>query len=73
MVGRRRQGSRLMDQGRAPHRIQDGAGFRDDGAQRGYWVRCSCGWESDLCPSPILAEAGGEQHVELRRHDRNRT
>ena len=46
------------------HRIQAGARFADNGTSRGYWVRCSCGWESELCATGVFAEALGERHVE---------
>ena len=54
----------LVNQSAARHRIQGGTSFRVDGSRRGHWVRCSCGWESELCPTAVLAEAGGERHVE---------
>ena len=57
--------ARFVYQYDGAHKIRGGAGFRDDGIRRGYWVRCTCGWESGLCATPVLAEAGGEQHVEL--------
>jgi hypothetical protein len=54
-----------MHEAAGTHRIRGGTGFSDNGIRRGYWVRCSCGWESDLCATAVLAEAGGEQHVQL--------
>ncbi len=52
---------------RRPHGIRGGTLFRDDGTQRGHSVRCSCGWESELSRTLVLAEASGEQHVEFHR------
>ena len=39
--------------------------FRVDRAGRGYRVRCSCGWQSEVSDTPNLAVAAGEQHVTL--------
>lgn len=53
--------------GRAAHAMSGGPELRSDSARRGFSVRCSCGWESELCATPAFAEAAGEQHVELER------
>ncbi len=57
----------LLSEVRRPHGIRGGTLFRDDGTQRGHSVRCSCGWESELSRTLVLAEASGEQHVEFHR------
>ena len=47
------------------HRIEWGPEWIVTSEQRGYLVRCACGWESGLCRTMVLAEAAGEQHVTL--------
>lgn len=37
----------------------------------GYWVRCRCGWESGMCATAALADASGEQHLQIQ-HGRRR-
>jgi hypothetical protein len=36
-----------------------------DACGRGFSVRCRCGWVSESYSSPVVAEAAGEQHVQL--------
>ena len=36
-----------------------------DARGRGFSVRCRCGWVSESYSSPVVAEASGEQHVQL--------
>jgi hypothetical protein len=49
------------------HRIQGGVRLLSNPSGSGFWVRCLCGWESGLCTTPVLANAAGEQHVQLSR------
>ncbi len=48
------------------HRVQGGVRLLSNPSGSGFWVRCQCGWESDLCATPVLASAAGEQHVQLK-------
>jgi hypothetical protein len=38
-----------------------------DAAGRGFSVQCRCGWLSESYPSPVVAEAAGEQHAQLEK------
>ncbi|MDQ4134298.1 MAG: hypothetical protein M3179_14115 [Actinomycetota bacterium] len=49
------------------HEIERGVRFRRHGLAEGYTVRCSCGWQSEVCATPAFAEAAGEQHLEMKR------
>jgi hypothetical protein len=49
------------------HNVDGGARLRVDDEGRGYWSRCTCGWESELCATAALAEAVAEQHVLFAR------
>ncbi len=71
-LNRSRARLEIMTDAADADRIRTEAGFRDDGTRRGHFVRCSCGWESELCGTAVLAEAGAEQHVELHRQGRAR-
>ena len=46
--------------------------FSIDGEGSGFSVQCRCGWLSESYPTPVVAEAAGEQHVQLEngRYDR---
>lgn len=44
-----------------------GPSFSIDPRGRGFSVRCRCGWVSESYPSPVMAEAAGEQHTQLGR------
>jgi hypothetical protein len=53
------------------HSADGGPRLRVDDEGRGYWSRCSCGWESELFATPAMVDAVVEQHVLFanRRHD----
>ena len=45
------------------HRVDGGPRLIVTDEGRGYWTRCSCGWESDLYATAPLAHAVVAQHV----------
>ncbi len=49
------------------HTVDGWPRLRVDDEGRGYWSRCTCGWESELCATSALAEAVVEQHVVFAR------
>jgi hypothetical protein len=55
------------DNGRAvQHRLEAGARLQlGPEGERRYSVACSCGWQSEVCGTAVLAEADGEQHLTL--------
>ncbi len=57
----------------AKHSIDGGPRLRVDDEGRGYWSRCTCGWESELCATAALADAVVEQHVLFARRRSRRS
>jgi hypothetical protein len=43
-----------------------------DARGRAFSVFCRCGWMSERYASPVVAEAAGEQHVQLGNGRSNR-
>lgn len=48
-----------------PHRVSLAGGIQPHEAGLSHDARCSCGWSSGPCATPVLAEAAAEQHLTL--------
>lgn len=55
-------GTRLSDD----HSLRGGARMRYDESGSRFFVSCRCGWESEPCLTAVLADAAGEQHLQLQ-------